>query len=242
MKIAVCDDQPDILKQIKKMLSKMRIVRKTDCFSDMEEFWAEADKVCYDAVLMDIEWKQEENGLDFGRKLYEKSPCTKVIYMTAYGMAYVEDIFLNGSNLSGFLTKPVDREQLERNLRKVWNGKQENEGKLLIHRQGSTLAVPLRDIWYLESRLHKTSVVLKDQTYACGERLDAMGEKLDDRFVVCHKSYIVNMQYIRELQGKELLLADPFADDEEEARRVPISRARLEETREKYFSYIAGLL
>ena len=69
-----------------------------------------------------------------------------------------------------------------------------------------------------------------------------MMEQLDDRFVNCHKSYIVNMEYISELQGKEILLSDPMersGSSESDVRRIPISRARNEETRKRYFAYAA---
>lgn len=243
MLIAVCDDQEEILKQVKKMLSGISLVRSVDCYSDPDIFLLMLQDKTYDAVLMDIDWNRNENGLDYAAKLYEICPYTRVIYMTAYGMNYVEDIFLNRANLSGFLKKPIVPEQLERNLQKLWKEHTDGSGRLLLHRQGSTLAVPFRDIWYLESSLHKTRVVLKSREYFCNERLTSLMEQLDKRFVNCHKSYIVNMDYIFELQGKELLLSDPMERDTAsgaDIRRIPISRARNEETRERYFAYAAG--
>lgn len=241
MQIAVCDDQEEILKQLKNMLSRFTLVRTVYCYSDPDIFLHTLQDQTYDAVLMDIDWNRKENGLDYAARLYEASPYTKVIYMTAYGMNYMEDIFLNRTNLSGFLKKPIVPEQLEKNLQKIWDERKDS-GRLLIHRQGSTLAVPFRDIWYLESSLHKTRVVLKSREYFCNERLTSMMEQLDDRFVNCHKSYIVNMEYISELQGKEILLSDPMersGSSESDVRRIPISRARNEETRKRYFAYAA---
>ena len=59
-----------------------------------------------------------------------------------------------------------------------------------------------RDILYLESRGHRVVIHLVQQ---CEEviyaKLDELEKNMDDdRFVRCHKSFLVNMDYVREAQ------------------------------------------
>ena len=183
-------------------------------------------------VFMDIDWNQEQTGIDFAERLAELCPYTRLIYVTAHTMDYVEDIFLRHSNLVGFLQKPVKREVLLRSLEKLRAEQSIDSGKLLIYCQGSHIAIPFRDIRYLESRLHKTCVVLERQEYLCNEKMEALKEQLDGRFLNCHKSYMVNMEYIREFHGRELILED--------GRVIPVSKARGKASKERFFSYVSG--
>ena len=113
MKAAICDDQPQALEELRKILLEIPAVRKVHTYSDMDNFWATLEAgIYYDVVFMDIDWNQKETGIDFAGRLFEISPYTKLIYVTAYTMDYVEDIFFTHTNLSGFLKKPVDK--------KVW--------------------------------------------------------------------------------------------------------------------------
>ncbi len=233
MRAAICDDQPQALEELKNLLLRIPAVKKVHAYSDMDDFWAALQAgTCYDVVFMDIDWKQEKTGIDFAEKLYELSPYTKLVYVTAYTLDYVEDALLSHANLSGFLKKPVSLEQLERNVEKVRAEQSVSKGKVLIYYQGSHMAVPFQDIFYLESRLHKTSIILRNLEYVCSEKLESLRERLDDRFLKCHKSYLVNMQYIREFRGREIVLED--------GRAVPVSKARAREAKERFFDYISN--
>lgn len=231
MKAAICDDQPQALEELKKMLSRIPLVKKVHTYSEMDNFWATLKEgVYYDVVFMDIDWKQDKTGIDFAQKLYKICPYTKLVYVTAYTMDYVEDVFLSCANLSGFLKKPVNEEQLLRNLEKIRKEQSVSEGKILIYYQGSHIAIPFQDILYLESRLHKTNIVLRNCEYQCNEKMEILKKQLDDRFLNCHKSYVVNMQYIQEFSGREIIL--------EKGHVIPISKARAKEAKESFFSYI----
>lgn len=230
---AVCDDQPEVLKDMKTKLSRIPFVRKIRTYCEMEQFWSALENgEHYDVVFMDIDWNQNDTGLDFAERVTQFCPFTKIVYVTAHTLDYVEDIFLRTSNLSGILPKPVKSEQLLRTLEKLRTEKYEDTGKLLIYCQGSHMAIPLREIWYLESRLHRTCIVLKNMEYLCNERMEALKEQLDRRFLTCHKSYTVNMEYIREFHGRELILED--------GRMIPVSKARGKEAKEHFFAYVSG--
>lgn len=233
-RVAICDDQPESMEELKKLLLQTSVVGKVHTYSDIDTFWAVLeDGGYYDVVFMDIKWGQDTTatGIDFAERLYEKCPYTRLVYVTAYAAEYVEDIFLKNTNLSGFLTKPVRREQLVRNLEKIEKEQSVTAGKLLIYYQGSHIAIPFCDILYLESRLHKTNIVLKEREYLCNERLEKLKAQLGGQFLRCHKSYVVNMEYIKEFQGREIVLINRNV--------IPVSKARMREAKDRFFSYIS---
>lgn len=232
MKIAVCDDLRESLEDVKKLLEQISFVKKIDLFSEIDFFYEELkDGKHYDAVLMDIDWKSEQSGIDFAAELQKFSPYTKIIYITAFTMDYVEDIFLKSANLSGFLMKPIKSEQLLKNLEKIRRAQEETEGQLIIKNRGNVLAIPFRDIIYLESQLHKVNIILNDYEYQCSEQLSSMKKRLGKQFLDCHKSYIVNMEQIAEFRSGELLLKD--------GRRVPVSKKRQVDAKTIFFEYIS---
>ncbi|MDR3121239.1 MAG: response regulator, partial [Clostridiales bacterium] len=154
MEIAVCDDNTLFLREIKGQLQTLPMVEGIYMFSDLDAFLLSAEEGRrYDAVLMDIDWDQDESGMDVAERLYQLAPETKIIYVTGYSDRFSQRIFLYRANLSGYLTKPVDMELLGANLHQVANAMPFlNEQSLLLERRGAPVSVPLREIYFIESR------------------------------------------------------------------------------------------
>lgn len=232
MKVAICDDLKECLVQMENLLQQIPDIEQVTAYSDMSQFYEDLwDGKFYDVIFMDIDWKQEKTGIDFAEELLKCSPTSQIVYVTAYTMDYVEDIFLTASNLSGFLIKPVKMEQLEKNLEKIRRRQLSVEGKLLIKQKGTVVAISQQDIIYLESQLHKVNIVLKDATYQCNEQLSAVKKRLNDQFLVIHKSYLVNMDCIRELKNGEVLLNND--------KILSVSKTKASEAKKRFFEYMS---
>ena len=230
--VAVCDDLKESLIQISNLLEEISYVKKIDTFSDINLFYEELKNgKYYDVIFMDIDWKQEKTGIDFAAELQKHSSNSLIIYVTAYTMEYVEDVFLQASNLSGFLMKPVKKEQLERNLEKIRRRQQDIEGKLLVRQKGAMIAIPLKEILYLESKLHKVNIMLKDESYLCNEQLSSVKKRLNEQFLEIHKSYLVNMEYIQELKNGEVVLTNGIV--------LSVSKTRASEAKKRFFEYMS---
>lgn len=232
MKAAVCDDLKECLEQLENLLHQIPYIHQVDTYTDMNFFYEELkDGRSYDVIFMDIDWKQEKTGIDFAAELEKHSPNSQIVYVTAYTMEYVEDVFLTSSNLSGFLMKPVKMEQLEKNLEKVKRRQQEIDGKLLVRQKGSMIAIPYKEIIYLESQLHKVNIVLKEEKYQCNEQLSSVRKRLNGQFLEVHKSYLVNMDYIQELRNGEVLLNNGIT--------LSVSKTRVGEAKKRFFEYMS---
>ena len=80
---------------------------------------------------------------------------------------------------------------------------------------GEPIALPLRELLYLESMGHTLHfhVLCKgytpDRTYSCYGAIGKMEEELSDRgFLRVQKSYLVNMAHIKKLSSAEVLLSN----------------------------------
>lgn len=232
MNIAICDDQPEALEELRELLKQLPFVKKVHAYSNMEVFFsAVKEEAHYDGVLMDIDWKNERTGIDFAEEMQILSPLTKIIYITAYTAEYVEDIFLKASNLSGFLMKPVKPEQLEKNLLKIKEQQKASGENLVITSKGDTIVIPFQSILYIENQLHRVHIVLPNKEYWCYERLELIKERLGEQFLSCHKSYVVNMEQIVEFRSSELQLTY--------GKIVPVSKARYREAKKRFIAYMS---
>lgn len=141
----------------------------------------------------------------------------------------IEEIFEKTFYLGGTLTKPIKTEYLQKSLERIRLEKENEAGKLMIRCNRRGILIPVHEIIYLESQLHKVNIVLENKEYQCNERLAVLENYLDERFVKIHKSYLVNMNYISEFSGSEMILRT--------GQRIPISKNRYADTKEKIIEY-----
>lgn len=232
MRIAICDDDHVFLERFHRQVEDLNLARKIDCFSGLDTFLDSLESGAqYDAVLMDIDWKQDTTGMDVAEILRQQSPRTKIIYVTGYNDRFSQRIFLQRSNLSGYLVKPVDTALLRANLQKVRDAALEQDPPVLtLSVSGKPVSIPCREIVYLESLGHTVDIHTRADVVTVYEKLDQLAPRLPDGFLRCHKSYLVNMRRIRRFQAQDVLLDTGAA--------IPMSRSRSAEARAAYFRYM----
>ena len=232
MHIAICDNERIVADQLSEQIRQFEADSNISVFSDIERFFCTIeDAVFYDLVFMDIDWGQTKNGINYAEKILYCSPSTQIIYITGYGAEYSQQIFLSKSNLCGFLTKPVELGYLSELLFKVKQSiRVGTEYKLVIQNKGVTESIPYSEIFYFENKGHKTVIYLCNCNRVLNEPLEKIRNKLPRFFMNCHKSFCVNMNYIRRIDKSGILLENEI--------KVPVSKAHYAETREKYFWYV----
>lgn len=231
MRIAICDNEKGALESLRSLVETSSYVNHVHSFLSLEELREAIEfGAHFDLVLLDIEWNLPSNGIDFAAELYPISPSTQIIYVTGYNDRFSQQIFLKPANICGYLVKPVERELLFQLLAKAWKTAEEwEEQKLLVQQKGVLHAIPLRKIYYLESRGHQVTVHTAEDRILCYDRLESMKDRLPEHFLQCHKSYLVNLDNVRRVERNRMVLKN-----EEE---VPISKARYAQARTAYFRY-----
>ena len=172
----------------------------------------EGARAAFDLYLLDIEMTEGASGLDLARELYQWGIRDRVIFLTGnpeYALAGYDAHPLH------YLLKPVSREPLEDALGLAL----EKQGAQTVQfqRAGKAVPLPVRKIRYLESRNHGVVVDLGDREQAFpiplteAERLLPAGA-----FCRCHKSYLVNLTWVKRATHGGVLLKD--------GRQLPMSR------------------
>ncbi len=193
--IGICEDDPWSAARLREeteiFLAERQIQAAVFVYSSGEELLAAG---AGDVLLMDIKLPGK-NGMAVVRRLRAEGRSCQIIFITSYEN-YVFQAF--DVEAVHYLLKPVDtgklRSVLERALRRA---AAEREDKVLMVAAGDGVArVRFRDIVYCEVLDHRLSIYTVTETYAAGGTLDSLERELDSRFFRCHRSYLVNMDFV----------------------------------------------
>lgn len=119
---------------------------------------------------------------------------------------------------------------LEKNLQKVMRTREKPVNRRLeIKYKNETVSLLYEDIIYMESMGHLVVIHVESGDYYSYDRLEKMKENMPEHFVHCHKSYVVNMDYIRRIEKRKIILMNE--------KEIPISKARYGDTRNRFLEY-----
>lgn len=234
MRIIACDDDKNMLALLEKWV-KEYMGEKTyhffaynngiDLLKEMEHYKGTEPQI----LFMDIKLKND-NGIDVAKLLNEGYGNTAVIFVSGY-TEYLEESF--EADPVFFLVKPLKKDRFEKAMEKATEKLGKAERKFLLLKGKELRRVFYDEIYYIESAGRKLQLFGVDVFIEYYAKMDSMEGELKDNFVRCHKSFIVNLMYVRSMDGKEITLMN--------GKKIPISRNRVNETKQKLFDYLGGL-
>lgn len=241
LRFAVCDDIPADLKATSSLLEDYRLARpdydiSVSAYASPYLLLSEMDRGnWHDVYLLDI-LMPGLSGLQLGRALRGRNDKCALIFGTITPEYAVESYCVSAQN---YLLKPFVRERLFEALDQAVRhlGDASSQG-LHIHEQQGIRYLPAHEIVYVESRQRAllchtaggrsfTSLKLRQKFEEALAPLLAL-----PRFCQPHKSFAVNMDYIRFCGGNRLELVG--------GAQAPIAPRRRRAVLEQYMDYIAG--
>lgn len=230
MKVSIVDDNELQISELRHLLDKWS-EDKPFAITIEEYLSAEAFLFSYpehscDLLLLDIEMK-EINGMDLAKKLREKNDKLPIIFITGYS-----DYMNDGYEVEAlhYLLKPVNKEKLFSVLDRYIKNYSPKKEEILLRCEEENLLISPEDITYIEARGKKTEIHLKNAPLLnCAMGISELKSSLDDSFISCHRSFIVNLRYIRSI-GKEEITMDS-------GEKVYVSRRMYKEVNEKFINY-----
>lgn len=209
MRVAICDDlkaDRDILaKFIKSVCDDKKIQVYIDYYDSGEMLWQSSIDEKYEVYFLDI-YMKKLNGIELGYELIRKYPNAAIVFTTSSKDFMYESYDIGAVH---YLIKPFSQDSvdvaIERCLKIV--EKVESYIEVLINREKRRIQTS--KIKYIESQgrycvIHTTAI--KYKVYL---RLEGMEEMLNEsKFIRCHRSYIVNLDYVRDVKDYDYLLDD----------------------------------
>lgn len=200
MRIALCDDDGAQRRELRAAVDRHLVARgyrpRFEEYAGggplVAEVAAGADP--FDLVFLDV-YLEGEDGIAVARKLREHDPSVPLVFLTVSREHAVESYEVQAT---GYLVKPADPRKLAAVLDRVLPA----TSPRLAFRVGSARRYfDYRNIVYLESRDH--AVLLHRSDGSCHRSLakldDVADELRDPRFLRCHRSCLVNMDYIADV-------------------------------------------
>ena len=161
------------------------------------EFYADYQEgyIHPDILLIDI-FLPYSNGLEICRNL-RKNGFAGDIIITTETNDYAVDAF--DVDARGYFLKPYDAEKIYATLDRLV--RYSAIRTLTIRPRRQVIKIPTADIFYIESQNRSCIIHCgNDITYMIYKKLDDLEKELDDiHFLRCHKSYLVNMDYITQV-------------------------------------------
>ncbi|WP_279153815.1 MULTISPECIES: LytR/AlgR family response regulator transcription factor [Bacillota] len=215
IEIAVCDDDANDLDYAVNILHEIftaqNIGYHIKTFLSANEMLNDIRKI--DIGILDIAMN-ELNGIKLGRKLKEKFPNVKLIYITSYEEYCMQAI--NDVHAFSFLCKPLDSCKMQKQIIEVLNGIPNNIIEKEFYkvtdskqREYASIKLKLEDILYFEyiKRQRKAEIVLTDETYECECVFEKLVEELQQYdFVVNCRGNLVNLSHIEKIKGFSIFL------------------------------------
>ena len=187
----------------------------------------QADSGGADILLTEIELRRQ-NAIDIIRDNLKESAPLQVIYITPK-MEYCTDVY--ETRHCGFLLKPVKLQLLRRDVTRALQAlERKRRCGIVLQKSGSIHIISAPSLLYAEGRGHTVRAVTDSESLETYEKLADFAFRLDNRFLQCHKSYIINMERVRKYCG------DSFVMDNDVA--IPVSQSRRREVRERFTAYI----
>ncbi len=219
IKFAICDDEPFMVREISGRLAKYMEERQLPSYSIYSfsngRSLLESGRD-FDLIFLDIQMEQPD-GMETAKRLRQQDGHSLLVFVTVL-KEYVFDAF--EVEAYDYLVKPLDSGHFRRTMdRAVRTLEQRSKKSILVRRGISCEVVPLAQIVYCEVQNRKIYIhQLDGKIVDYYEKLDAFEQCVDGRFFKCHRSYLVNLDYVRGIHAGQVILPQ---DD-----KIPVSRLR----------------
>ena len=215
-RFAVCDDSSADRAYVTALIEAWGCSR--DILLQIEDYpSAEAFLFAYegnetvDVLFLDIEMG-DMSGVELAKRLRQMGAGLQIVFLTGY-MEYIAE----GYDVEAlhYLIKPVAQEKLGAVLDRAVERLKTRENVLLLSLPDGVVRLPLYEIRYLEGMKNYVTLHAVEE-YSVKRSLSELTKELDESFYRIHRSYIVNLRFVKRITRTEVTLKDGAA--------LPLSR------------------
>lgn len=239
MRIVVCEDEPFYQTAIAEAIERWQSASghtdvELSVFSSSENVLEAIEHEAeIDLLIVDIQIPGEMSGIDLARRIREACLDMTIVFCTNYNEYVFEGYTVNALR---YLKKPVAQEDINYCCSYVYNRLAiRNDHALTLFSGGKRYVLRYIEIRCIEARLRNLLfyTTLSDEPIRINARLADIESSLPrSLFVLCHRSYIVNIAHVRTLTRTECLLSN--------GESVPISRTYVSDINQAFDRYHQG--
>ena len=232
MNIAIVDDELEVRDTLVEYVSRFAkgtgVKMDTITFCSGDELLAEYKHI-YDIIIFDIDMPGT-NGIDSAKKIREMDKNVTIIFITN-----VAQYAINGYEVDAvdYIIKPVNYNEFSMKFyRTVAKAAQKSDNVILVDTIEGHRKIRVSSIYYVEVQAHYIYIHTDKRNYKARGNMREWEELLRPyNFIRVYKSYLVNMNYIEEIQGNDIIIA---------GNSVPLGRGYKTSFMQAYMKYFRG--
>lgn len=212
IRVAIVDDEPLAQEILQSYLQKLPDTELVGVCKNALEAFALLNKQTVDLLLLDINLP-EITGIDFLKSL--KYP-PKVIFTTAYTEHAIESYELNAID---YLVKPIAFDRFLKAINKIQHDtpsaplqtiNPSSEKLLFVRSEGKWIKIDIRKLWFVEGLKDYVRLWTDEGRITVHSTMKNFEEQLKPyaNFIRVHKSHIINLEYITEVDGSSIQIKD----------------------------------
>ena len=238
MNIAICEDNIEELNIINEYIEQWsknnNIKVKIDKYQSSESFlfeWTDYNK--YDIVFFDIKMKKV-SGIELSNLVREKNKVVDIVFVT--GMI---EYSLHGYKVSAmqYLLKPIKQDDIYSCLNKVLeriDSTDESSKFMIIKTPKKSMKLNYDEIYYFEMFSPNIVIHTIKEEIALRKKISEIEKELkSSSFIRCHRSYIVNLKYVKSISKKTIILENEV--------NIPLSRNKYKEVNDYFINYLCKI-
>ena len=171
---------------------------------------------CFDVIFLDIQMEHPD-GMETAKLLRRREERSLLVFVTV-----LKECVFDAFQVEAFdyLVKPLDSACFRRTMDRALRALEQRAAKdIVIQRGAGCEVVPLSDVVYCEVLGRKIYIHKQDGAVIdYYDRLENLERRMDGRFFKCHRSYLVNLAYVRGCRSGRVILP--------QGEVIPVSRLR----------------
>lgn len=232
--IAACDDKEQdlqkLIEYIDKEFTRLQVQYKIiPCSNGQDLLYVQDEVGKFDIVFLDIELERD-NGIEVAQELKKNNPCCQIIFVSGYNRYYKEAFRVQPFQ---FVDKPIKKEEIIQVIQDVAEVVIDNDEVFSFEYKWQQYRILLKDILYFVSDSRMIFLFTQDgKKYEFYGKLSDVEEDINkqtDTFLRVHKSYLINMTYIKIFNSEKVIMQDD--------KVVQISTRKRKSVMEAYMRY-----
>jgi DNA-binding LytR/AlgR family response regulator len=235
MQIAICDDEPEQARGIKRMVESWakaeEVPISVNLFGSAESFLFSWPEEHFDLALLDIQMK-EMSGLQLAERIRKSDSVMSIVFLTG-----LTQFMLHGYDVNAlhYLVKPVSPAKLSAVLDKAHALCVARKRDFIVAEgaDGADCSVPLLSVSYISMDAHYADIRADGGAYRLRATANELERELPPYFSRCYRSIIVNMHRVEFIRGDTLGVSG--------GETLPVSRKYRKSVHEAFISVNGGI-
>lgn len=229
IRVGVCVVQDSLISVVDDYLKARNCWYEMQQFPTIEELFYYLEKETLDLLFLELD---SEEKAEAARNLNEQNLLTKIVAVVPeeyQEKEWAKDFFYIVSNTKLDEEMPILMDRFfirERYLK---------HPRMLVSSKSGQIVLEIKNLIYVERDKRNSTLVCNDgENIVTPHDLLVLQELVArDDFVRCHNSYMVNLNYVKELRRNEFVLKN--------GKEIPISRRYLEEVRRRLKLWVENI-